>query len=306
MLRGCMLLGFGLSVLMAVGGCGSSKSGAIPFQEQVAEAQKETDVESRAKALIRIGYQQGKAKDLVGAEDTLRLAEKDCQSITDAAVQATALAMMADAYVSIGNRAAALKALEPALAAAAKIAEPESKARTLARVGQSQGAAKDTTAAAATLKSAEELAAKVDDVQGRVLVYCAVAGACHKFGQSDQRDRVFGVALEYAKSLDDIKKRSMVMAEVAAKQGELDQRKTAAKTFDLALATTAKIEEPFFRAYAMGDVAERLSKAGFHARAHEVLAQAERVAEKVPQQDMQMQAVQKIRSLMGKLPKPED
>ena len=63
-----------------------------------------------------------------------------------------------------------------------------------------------------------------------------------------------------------------------------------------------EIEKPFFRAYAMGEVAQRLSDAGFHRKAHEVLRQAERVAEKVPEQDMQMQALEKVRSLMGKLP----
>jgi hypothetical protein len=36
-----------------------------------------------------------------------------------------------------------------------------------------------------------------------------------------------------------------------------------------------------------------------------VLNQAERVGEKIPQPDMQTQALQYVRSLMGKLPKPE-
>jgi hypothetical protein len=37
----------------------------------------------------------------------------------------------------------------------------------------------------------------------------------------------------------------------------------------------------------------------------EQIAQAENAAKKVPQPDMQMQALQKIRSLMGKLPNGE-
>ena len=55
----------------------------------------------------------------------------------------------------------------------------------------------------------------------------------------------------------------------------------------------------------MSEVAERLFEAGFTTKAHEVLNRAERVAEKVPQQDMQMQAIEKVRSLMSKLPKGE-
>jgi hypothetical protein len=53
----------------------------------------------------------------------------------------------------------------------------------------------------------------------------------------------------------------------------------------------------------MSEAAQKLSAAGFPAKTHEVLKQAELVAEKIPTADMQMQAIQKVRSLMGKLPK---
>ena len=70
----------------------------------MARAQKETDAELRARQLIKIGRQQGQAQDLAGAEETLDLAAKDCQAITDAAAQANTLALLAEAQAGLGNR----------------------------------------------------------------------------------------------------------------------------------------------------------------------------------------------------------
>ena len=77
------------------------------------------------------------------------------------------------------------------------------------------------------------------------------------------------------------------------------------KTFELALESAGKIDNPYSKVYALGDIAKKLSEAGLRTKTHEVLDQAERLAEKIPQPDMQMQALQYIRSLMGKLPKAE-
>ena len=172
MSRGCMTLA-GIALLdLVVAGCNQpSRSGGLPFQEQIAQAQKETDLELRAKRLIRIGYQQGKAQDVAGAEETLQLAWKDCEAIANPAAQASAWALMTEAQAGLGNRLTAKRAVDSAAAAAAQVKEAENKVRALARVAQAQGAAGEPAAAEATLLSAEKLAAKVDDALGRVLAF---------------------------------------------------------------------------------------------------------------------------------------
>ena len=112
-----------------------------------------------------------------------------------------------------------------------------------------------------------------------------------------------GIALKFAKSSSDARKRSLAQAEVAVAQSGSDKQ-AAAKTFDLALESAGKIDAPGSKAYALGDVAKKLSEAGFRARAREVLDQAEVVAAKIREVDLQGQAVQYIQALRGKLPRP--
>ncbi len=149
------------------------------------------------------------------------------------------------------------------------------------------------------------MAGKVDDVQGRMLVFCATADGWYQLKQSDQCDRVLATALAFAKAVADPKKRAVAIAEVGLTQADVDQRSAATKTFELALDAAGTIDKPFFRAYALGDVAQRLSSAGFYEKAHEVFNRAERAAEDVPEQDLQTQSLERVRSLMGKLPKGE-
>jgi hypothetical protein len=62
-----------------------------------------------------------------------------------------------------------------------------------------------------------------------------------------------------------------------------------------------EIEKPYFRSYALSEVAKQLSHAGFRIKASRVLKQAETVAEKIPERDLQLQSLQNVRSLMDKL-----
>ncbi len=91
MSRACLtLLAIGFLGLLTAGcgGTSNSGSGQLSFREQIARVKQETDPELRARQLIRIGRQQGKAQDLAGAEETLRLAWKDCDAIGDPAARA--------------------------------------------------------------------------------------------------------------------------------------------------------------------------------------------------------------------------
>jgi hypothetical protein len=139
----------------------------------------------------------------------------------------------------------------------------------------------------------------------KTLSLCAIAEAFQKIDKPAQRDRVHGVALKLAHSAGDARKRSAAQADVAASLSDCNEREVSARIFELALESAGKIESPDSRAYALADVAKRLSQAGFRAKAHGALDQAERAAAKVPQADMQMQALQYVRSLMGKLPRGE-
>jgi len=302
---GRTIFGIGL-IWLTVGGCTGkpdSASGKLSFQEQIARAQGETDPAYRARRLIVIGYRQGKAADRAGAVETLKSAWKDCGVISDAAARSNAWALMAEVHAGLRNRSEARWAVAEALTAAEKIESAEGKVVALARAAEVQYLAVDRATAESTLRSAEKLAEKIDDPQGKTLSWCAIAEAYWNIDQKDQAERVLGVALNFADSLADLKKRCSALAEIAAEEAGLGRREAATRTFELSLESARGIEDLYARAYAMGELAKKLSAAGFHAMAHEVLDQAESEAAKIPQPDLQRQALEKIRVLMGKLPK---
>ncbi len=299
-----MLAGTGLIGLTLAGCGGAPDSGGrtASFQEQIAAAQKETDPELRAYRLIKIGRSQWEAKDRAGAERTLRLAEKDCESIPEAADQANTYVLLAEALAWLDDRSVARRAVQAAAAAAGRIEDLESKAKALARLAEAQ-AYDDLTVATATLQAAELSAAKIDDPQGKTLSLCAIAGAYGAIDKKDQQQRVLGAALEFVNTLGDPRKRCAALAEVAASQSDLDGPDAAAKTFDLALEAAEKITDPYAKSYAIAEAAKKFSAAGLHAKAQELLGQAERLAEKIPQPDMRAEALENIRTLKRKRPK---
>lgn len=307
----CSLIG---SFLLVLAGCGgSSKKGGsdVPFRKQVANAVKEPLAHVRAKMLIKIGYQQGKAGDRSGSEDTMRLAKAACEKVADPEVQAGVFAYLAEAEAKLGHRSEAREAVTSARQSAEKVEEKQVKAQTLARVGRALGTLKnadgepETEEAVEILKTAEQLAAGLENVSGRTLVLCAVAGSYQRIGQPAEADRVFAAAREVAEKIEDARKRCDAIAAIAASQGEMKEKREAAeKTFESALEIAAKIEDFYSRTYAMADIAEKLSKAGFHAKTHEVLQEAEDLTQKIPEPDMQKRILERVRTLKHKLTKP--
>lgn len=311
MTRSCIVwVGMGLLGATALtAGCGDAKSPPearrLSFREQIAKAQKEPDAAERAVALVKIGYRQSTAQDRSGAEETLRLAWESCNAVADPAGKVRVLSLMAEAQAndSLDNRSEARRAIDEAQAAVEKIKAPEEKSQMLARLAQAQGAAKDAGGAATTLRTAESLAAALGEPRDKVVAFSAIATSYHKLGKSAQRDRTVAAALDAAKPIPDAKQRAMALADIAVGQIDRDDRAAALKTFESALEAIHKIEPIYSQVYAMGDLAERYSQAGFHDMAHEILNQADRLCAKIPQNDLQSQALLRTRSLKDKLPK---
>ena len=282
----------------------------VSFIDQVAAVRKESSPEVRAKKLIRIGYQQAKAQDELGAEETFDLAAKACREVEDPSLRAACFRLLAEAQLRLGNRTPARKALDSAREAADRIEALESKARTLARLAQVEGALGDRPGAVDTLQSAEQLAAELTDADGnqdafgQTLVLAAVAEGYHKIDEAAQADRVIAAALELARSVDDELRRCEALAGLAVTQHEAGKQ-AADETFAAALAIARSIKSPYKKAHALAGVAEKLSRCGHDAQTHEILDEADLVADKIPEPDLEQQTVQKIRSLMGKLPKPK-
>ena len=92
------------------------------------------------------------------------------------------------------------------------------------------------------------------------------------------------------------------ISNAAAKLHSMKREEESARAFDRALETARAIESMASRANALAYAAERLSEAKQHAEARRVLAEAERVAEKIPERDLRQHALRTIRDLADELP----
>jgi len=297
-----------VSLSLMLIGCGGSSDSSPPrlsAKQQVDRALKDPVPESRAKALVRIGYEQSKAKDDYGSEETLQLAAKASAEISDPAIRTSVWSMLAEAHQRIGNRSEARTAVQSALTSAGEVDDIESKANALARAGRAQGVAGDVDGALKTLGEAERLAGELGDAYGEVLVLGVAASSYHKIGKPDHADRALATALQRGKAIEDDLQRCQAIGEVAARQHSL-KLPTARDTFDLAVKTAREIGKVHAKAHALADLAQELSKAGYHAQTHEILEEADQAANKIPEPDLQRQTVEKVRTLMGTLPLPAE
>ncbi len=295
-------------VLLSLIGCGGASDSSRPklsAKQRVDRALKDPVPESRAKALVRIGYAQWKAKDDYGSEETLRLAAKATAEISDPAIRTSVWSRLAEAHQQIGNRSQTRKAVQSALASAAEVDDTESKAKALARAGRAQGTAGDVDGALKTLAEAERLAGTLGDAYGEVLVLRAAAYSYHKIGKPDQADRALATALQRGKTIEDDLQRCQAIGAVAARQHSLEIP-AARDTFDLAVKTGREIGKVHAKANALADLAQKLSKAGYHTQTHKILEEADQAANKIPEPDLQRQTVEKVRKLMGTLPSPAE
>ncbi|NQU26520.1 MAG: hypothetical protein HQ567_34995 [Candidatus Nealsonbacteria bacterium] len=296
-----------VTLLAVLPGCGSSSSSDGPsFSQQVADAGKEPVADVRAKALMRIARRQAEAGDDFGAEETLTLADEACKEIEDAVTRSKVTSILAGEWVRLGSNSEGKDAARRALAAAAEIEDGQLKANALARAARAQVATKDTDGAVATLKQAEELAGQLQQSKDKVSVFTSVAtGYAAMDNGQVEADRVIAVALELAATIEDARDRCEAVASVASHQDAMQQRDAAEKSFDLALQAAQQIEGPWGQTYAFCDLAESLSKAGFHAKAHKLLKEADKLAFTIPEPDLQSQSTKRVRTLIGELPQPK-
>ena len=89
-----------------------------------------------AAQLIKIARQEGESQDVDGAQATLELVARECQSIADPSGRANTLALLAETQIGLNNRPAARKTIALAMDAADQVKEAPSKAEMLARLAQ--------------------------------------------------------------------------------------------------------------------------------------------------------------------------
>jgi hypothetical protein len=134
-------------------------------------------------------------------------------------------------------------------------------------------------------------------------VLSRIAPSYQKLKKTAEAKRVITQALEMAAGLEEPKQRCDALISIAANQAEVDKN-AAGETLEKAVQGARDVDDLYRRCYVLMDAAEVLSKLKRHKRTHEVLKMAEQTAQEIGRPDLQQQTVEKVRELMGKLPKP--
>jgi tetratricopeptide (TPR) repeat protein len=289
----CIVAGVALAALTTSMGCGSSKqtTGGGSVLQQVADAKRIQDPETRARKLFAIADEQLRVHDSSGAQEALSAADTACQAVTSPATQSRLLAQLAYNYARCKNESSARRALSSARNAADKIklekpSDYRSKVYALTGLAQAYHAIRDSNEAVSVLRSAEQVSAQAQSgepeslrrLQGESLN--SVASIYQAIEKPDHGKRVIGQAAELAKELTKPDDRADLLASIAVTQSELKMDE-ANETFELAEKAAGEIKEQHLQGAALVSIAGKLRRAGRADKATVVLDDAEQVAEKV-------------------------
>ena len=141
------------------------------------------------------------------------------------------------------------------------------------------------------------------DPQSKVLSLLAIATALAQMQHAAEADRVLALAVGAAKSIEMPRDRCQAICAVAAAEQSLGKAERSAATFELALLAARELADPLGKAYCLVAVAERYSESKQGEQAHKVLAEAEKVANKIGAADQQKLALERVHRLMRNLPR---
>ncbi len=295
------------AMVIPLAGCGSGDAprAGLSYKEMVARAQREKSADARARRLAEIAFRQSRAGDEFGADATFDLARRACgrEEIDETDTWLRTSVFLAEKLAQSGRKMEAIRVLEPALGAVNDLDDAEVSAGALAGIARVQALAGRQSAAKKTVARAEELLEQIDDLYGQTLVKGEIARAMHQLDRPEEVKRITGAAMELARSADDDRTRANCIALVASQLHALGDQQGARTALNEAVAAARAIADPYSKAHAMCDVAIRLGEAGYRGAAHKLLEEADLVAHKIPDRDLNLQMVEKVRTLMYRIPK---
>lgn len=277
------------------GGCHRSEPAASSFAARFDRAIAETNAEDRSDLLLRLAWDQYRAKDTPGTRQSLDEAKRAAADVTDPSGRASLFYRIAALQALAGQRSGAENAIREAQSAAQQIEQPESRAIALCNTADVEGYwLKKPDAARQTLEQALKLADKLDDPRGRIAVLAEAGRVYAHIGDQQQADRVIGNALELAGKTADPAGRAGALVQVAQAQIRMKDNKQAVETLGLARQATDEITSLHSKALKLADVAERLDQAGETAAAQQVLDAAQEAARRIKDNALREQATHRV------------
>ncbi len=287
----------GLTVLLLTG-CGGSKTpGGTSLAAQIEAAQRDPDPQSRARALITLGYQQYKAQDTMGARDTYRLAHRAANEIKIPGIRAIELAKLAEGYARMDNPGDARDVVREAKSVVASVSEPFLQVTAYSALAKAMGIAQDQGEAAALLRDAEAVVDRqpqTDDpieLQQRVDALISIAEGYYGLDRKDNAAALFDRIRQLAEAMPLPRSQANALASLGAAQNRLGAPEGQAN-LDAAVEAAHQIEDVNSQAHALAEIAVKLPS---REQTNALLDEANKLAEQVPDAGLRNEVQEKIR-----------
>jgi|GEM_PF-4433299 tetratricopeptide (TPR) repeat protein len=269
--------------LVAIGatGCGEKKTGQS-LASQYEKALKISSPDAKASQLLKIGEQQVKASDSMGAQKSFIAAGVAAEQITLPRLRAETLSEIAKAEGRRGKGLRAEEMLDKARKAYNAIETVHDRIPAMANCAEVYALHLDEGAKGkGELLEAEDLVKKITEPQRKLQAISLIAAAYFKIEREEDGVRVLNEMTTAANAMPDARQKSDALIQVVGVLAAAKLKDKGKEVLATAIETIGTIEDVQSKAFALVGLAEAQAAIGDKGAARSTLDEASELAEKV-------------------------
>ncbi|MDE0734482.1 MAG: hypothetical protein OSB47_01585 [Pirellulaceae bacterium] len=265
------------------------------IQGQLKQAMKIQSLRKRSKTLVEIADRQFEQDDVLGGKATIGLAVDTALEIKGAYERGAVLNSTAYAYGKHQLVDKASDVLKQVSRAVEEVAEADLSAALIGKMAEIEIRFLDHVNTGNDLfKEAATAAENAEKPEEKVIAKLNLAFHLDRLKRVEPRDDLVDQAFEVLEQIPDDRQRTDVTGDMASRLVQMQCLEQSKRAFELAETYAATIAEPLSQGYALCEISDRLRRAEQSAGAERVLAKARQVAEKVTDQGLRKELINRL------------
>ncbi len=280
-------------LLVSCGKSDDKQDGSI--QGQLKQAMKIQSLRKRSKTLVEIADRQFEQDDVLGGTATIGLAVDTALEIKGTYERGAVLNSTAYAYGKhelVDKAADVLKHVSRTLE---EVAEVDLLVALIGKMAEIEIRFLDHLNTGNDLfEEGATIAENAEKPEEKVIAKLNLAFHLDRLKRTEPRDELVDQAFEALEQIPDDRQRTDVTGDMASRLVQMQCLERSKRAFELAETYAATIAEPLSQGYALCEIRDRLRRAKQSAGAERVLAKARQVAEKVTDQGLRKELLNRL------------
>ena len=265
------------------------------IQGQLKQAMKIQSLRKRSKTLVEIADRQFEQDDVLGGKATIGLAVDTALEIKGAYERGAVLNSTAYAYGKHQLVDKASDVLKQVSRAVEEVAEADLSAALIGKMAEIEIRFLDHVNTGNDLfKEAATAAENAEKPEEKVIAKLNLAFHLDRLKRVEPRDDLVDQAFEVLEQIPDDRQRTDVTGDMASRLVQMQCLEQSKRAFELAETYAATIALALSQGYALCEISDRLRRAKQSAGAERVLAKARQVAEKVTDQGLRKELINRL------------